>query len=280
MSSVFSVRVHASFVTGLVLIATPAFAQFQPRPVPETIATALKGERYHFEFSAGFWRPSADLAIASERFGITGSQIDFKEDLGLTDQRFGELHFVIRPATKHKFRGQYIPIKYQQGPITAARDLVFNGQLYPGGVRVNSVVEWKAYRFGYEYDFLVLPRGFGGFVVDIKYTDMQATLTAPPSLVEFVDARAPIPAIGGIFRVYPATFVSITGEITGFKMPERVIEDTTGRYVDIDFYGTVNLTNNIGAKIGYRSFDLGYVVESDVGDFKLKGFYFGGVVRY
>ena len=49
-------------------------------------------------------------------------------------------------------------------------------------------------------------------------------------------------------------------------MPERVIEDTSGRYVDIDFYATVNFTNNAGAQFGYRSFDLGYAVESDIGD--------------
>ena len=80
--------------------------------------------------------------------------------------------------------------------------------------------------------------------------------------------------------MYPASFVSVTGEVTGFRMPERVIEGTSGRYVDIDFYATVNFTNNAGAQFGYRSFDLGYVVKSDIGDFKLKGFYFGGVVRY
>ena len=110
---------------------------------------------------------------------------------------------MVRPATKHKFRGQFIPIKYQQGPVTVVRDIVFNGQLYHVGARVNSVVDWKAYRFGYQYDFIVLSRGFGGVVVDLKYTDVEATLNAPPSLTEFVEARAPIPAIGGILRVYP-----------------------------------------------------------------------------
>jgi hypothetical protein len=32
--------------------------------------------------------------------------------------------------------------------------------------------------------------------------------------------------------------------------------------------------------MGYRSFDLGYVIDDDFGDFRLRGFYFGVVARY
>ena len=70
MRSAFSVRLHGLFAAGLVLIAIPAQAQFQPRPLPEPIVDSVKGERYHFEFSGGFWKPSANITIASEQFGI------------------------------------------------------------------------------------------------------------------------------------------------------------------------------------------------------------------
>ena len=36
----------------------------------------------------------------------------------------------------------------------------------------------------------------------------------------------------------------------------------------------------IGAQVGYRSFDLGYVVQDDTGSFELRGLYFGVVARY
>ena len=42
----------------------------------------------------------------------------------------------------------------------------------------------------------------------------------------------------------------------------------------------MNFNDYVGAQIGYRSLDLGYVFEDDHGDFKAKGIYFGGVVRY
>jgi hypothetical protein len=274
MATRSAVRLFAALAVVLFGLPAPAAAQFQPQPVSEPAV----GERYVIEASAGFWSPTADMAISSESLGIVGTRIDFKNDLGLTDRRFPELHLVLRPARKHKFRFQYIPIEYTQSSIPE-RNIVFNGQLYRVGIPVNSTLNWRAYRFGYEYDFVVLSRGFGGFVLDFKYTDVQATLATPLS-EEFTHARAPIPAIGGIFRVYVVPTVSITGEITGFKLPENVIEDTTGRYIDVDFYGTINFNPYVGAQIGYRSFDLGYTTPDDVGDFKLKGLYFGGVLRY
>jgi hypothetical protein len=42
----------------------------------------------------------------------------------------------------------------------------------------------------------------------------------------------------------------------------------------------VNFNDYVGAQIGYRSLDLGYLIEKDQGDFNMRGIYFGGVVRY
>ena len=272
-----AIRLYSLLAAALLLTASPpALAQFRPRPVSDPAT----GESYRIEASAGFWNPSAAMTISSESLGIGGTTIDFKKDLGLKDQRFGELHAVLRASRKHKFRFQYIPIKYDQ-QATIARDIVFNGQLYRRGVPVNSSLDWKAYRFGYEYDFIVKERGFGGFILDFKYTDVQASLQSPTqNLNEFAHAQAPIPALGGIVRVYVVPNISITGELTGIKVPESVSKDFKAHYADLDIYGTVNFTNNIGAQLGFRSFDLGYLVDQDTGSFKLKGLYFGVVARY
>jgi hypothetical protein len=272
-----AIRMYAALLGALFLSASPALAQFSPRPMGSDPAT---GERYHIEAAAGFWSPTANMSISSESIGIPGSTINFKNDLGLTDQRFSEIHLVLRPATKHKFRFQYIPIKYEQR-ATITRDIVFNGQLYRVGLPVNSVLDWKAYRFGYEYDFISRDRGFGGFILDFKYTDVQASLASPVlSTPEFAHARAPIPTIGGIIRYYIVPNISITGELTGIKVPDSVSKEFKAHYADLDIYGTVNFTNNIGAQVGYRNFDLGYLVDDDTGTFELKGLYFGVVARY
>jgi hypothetical protein len=260
---------------GLVLRAAPARAQFQPRPLDDPAT----GESYHIEGAAGLWFPGATMSISSQSLGIQGSTIDFKNDLGLEDQHFPEVHLELRPATRHKFRFQYIPINYDQ-TATPIRDIIFNGQRYRAGLPVHSSLDWKAYRAGYEYDFLRTNRWFAGVIVDFKYTDVTATLAMGTSVPEFTHAQAPIPALGGVFRIYPAANISITGEVTGMTLPESLIKNTSGHYLDVDVYGTLNFTDRVGVQVGVRSFDVGYLIKTDTGSFTLTGLFFGVVARY
>jgi hypothetical protein len=192
------------------------------------------------------------------------------------------LRVQLRPARRHKFRFEFIPISYSQ-TAAVTRDIIFNGQRYSTGVPVTSTLDWKAYRFGYEFDFITNDRGFGGFILEAKYTDVAVTLTAPGPvrpLSEYDRAHAPIPAIGGIARVYVIPNLSITGEVTGFRLPANLVKNASGHYVDVDVYGTLNFTNNFGVRGGYRSLDVGYAYKADNGSFTLKGIYLGAVARY
>ncbi len=266
-----------AFALAIVLASVPARAQFQPRDVSDPAT----GESYHVEGAIGLWFPTTEMQISSTALNIVGTVIDFKKDLGLEDQKFSEFHLVVRPGRQHKFRLQFIPLEYEQS-ATLSRRLVFNGQAYDVNLPVNSKLDWKAWRFGYEYDFLVKDRGFGGFIVDLKYTDVTASL-ASPIRSDFIHEQAPIPTIGGIFRVYPVPNVAITGEITGLTLgwaPESLRGNNNGHYADFDFYGTVNFTNNIGVQGGYRRFDVGYELKNDTGAFTVKGIYLNLVARY
>ena len=281
MPNRFAIRLYALVAALLTLTASPVLAQFQPPPLSDPTI----GEQYLIEGFAGFWNPSAEISIASESLGIAGTTIDFKQDLGLQDQRFPELRLVLRLGRKHKLRLQSIPITYEQGPVTVTRDIVFNGQRYSVGVLVNSALEWKAYQFGYEYDFIVTNRGYGGFILEAKYTDVKATLdaldsTGSPLFTEFAHARAPIPALGGVVRVYPIPNISVTAEVTGIKLPNTISEDYEGHYADIDIYGILNFTPSVGTQIGWRSLDIGYLIHEDTGSFLVRGPYFGLVARY
>jgi hypothetical protein len=261
-------------VATLLCFAAPASAQYKPR----TLNDPATGENYHIEADAGYWFPTADILVSSEQLGIPGSQIDGKRDLGLTDQRFPILDLQLRPARSHKFRFQYIPVNFTQ-ITTLTQDIVFNGIRYRLGLPVNSTLDWKTYEFGYEYDFVVKNWGFVGFDLQAKYTDVNVQL-ASPLASEFAHARGPIPAIGGIARVYVVPNISITGELSGFKIPDSIDSRYNAHYIDFDLYGTLNFTNNVGVKGGYRSRDVGYLIKSDSGAFTLKGIYFGAVLRY
>lgn len=259
--------------------AVPAEAQYGGRRAGSNRAT---GETYHIEVAGTIWNPTPEIVIASEGLGQLGDNIDFVTTLGIQKKTFKQLKVVLRPATKHKFRFEYTPITYtaqKNVPVT----FVFNGQRFNIGVPVTTDLKWNAYRFGYEWDFIYRDRGFAGLVLDLKYTELSATLTASSvGAAQFTEAKAPIPAIGFIARGYVVPNISITGEFTAFKLPEKALNsnDYSAKYYDFDLYGTVNFTDHVGAQIGYRSFDVFYRVDEDEGELKLKGPYFGGIVRF
>jgi hypothetical protein len=262
----------------LIGFAPPASAQYRPRPLND-LAT---GEKFHIEGAADFWFPNTEILVASggtgALSGLTGTQINAKTDLGLTNKRLPKLQLVLRPVRSQKFRLEYIPIKFE-ATTTLTRNIDFNGQRYRVGIPINTTLDWKAYRFAYEFDFITKNRGFAGFVIEAKYTDVFVQLNSPV-LKEFASARAPLPALGGIGRFYVVPNISITGEVTGFKLPDSIDSRYGGHYVDVDIYGTVNFSDNIGVKGGFRSLDMGYLVKQDSGSFTLKGIYFGIVARY
>jgi hypothetical protein len=264
----------SSLAFALLLAAAPVAAQGRLYDV----SNPATGERYKVEFSAGLWSPSPNILVSSAGFGIIGDEIDAVNDLGVTKSTFTDLRVVLRPSKKHKFRFSYVPIGYT-AESTLHRKIDFNGIRYAVGLPVNSQLDWKTYRFGYELDFLYRDRWFVGLVLDAKYTDVNVVLDSPVNS-EYVRARAPIPTIGGIVRFYPVANVAITGELTGFKLPESIDERYRGRYVDFDLNGTVNFNDNFGAQAGYRSLDVFFQIKDDTGSMTLKGLYVAGVARF
>ena len=267
-------RVAAISVLCLFVLAAPARAQYAAKGVSDRAT----GETYHVEIGGYLWNPTPDIAITSESLGIVGSRIDFVNDLGIAQTRFKQLKVVLRPGKKHKLRFEFTPITYDAvGSLKA--NVIFNGIEFPITLPVATNLQWKAYRFGYEYDFVYRDRGFAGLILEAKYTRVQATLHNAID-TEFVEARAPIPSIGGIARVYVAPNISITGELSGIKLPDSIDSRYRAKYFDIDIYGTVNFADNLGAQVGYRSFDVLYKVDDDEGELNLRGLYLGGVVRF
>lgn len=256
-------------------LAAPASAQFAPR----SLSDPATGERYHIEGSVGLWNPTLTGTVSSEGLRIPGTVIDIKGDLGVEDSRAAEFQLVLRPTQKFKLRAQAIPMKYEQ-TTRLTQDIVFNGQRYPANTLVTSTLDWRAYRLGMEYDFVSRDRGFGGLLLEAKPTQMLVNLrSASPAITEEFDYTFPVPAIGGIVRVYVVPNISITGEVSGIKLPD-VVEELGGKYLDIDIYGTLNFTNNIGAKVGYRSFNLDFLIDGSAATVTQKGLYFGLVARY
>lgn len=264
----FALAVLAS----LVLSAVPASAQFPAR------GDAVVGEDYHIEVSFNFWNPTPEAIVNSEALGILGTDINLVTDLGITKKMLKDLRIVLRPAKKHRFRINYLPMNYD-ATTTLTREFIFNGLRYRPGLPVETTAQFKAWRFGYEYDFLYRDRGFLGVLLDVKYTDVNVGLLSPIG-DEFTKAVAPIPTIGGVGRVYAARNVALNAEVSYFKVPESASEDYRGRYLDFDLYATFNPHKNVGVQAGYRSIDVFYLSKNDTGTLTFKGLYFGGTARF
>lgn len=254
--------------------ASPAVAQ----PSFGSYSTSATGETYKVEFGATLFNPTPTLIVSSEQEGNPGTRIDFVDDLGGEKKRLWELRAVFRPGRKHKLRVHYLPADYTSDSVLR-RTVVFNNIRYDAGLPVQSEIDWKTLRMGYEYDFVYRDRGFVGVIVEVKQTWARVQLDSPIAS-EFSEAAAPIPGLGAIARVYVAPNISITGEATGMRIPDSVDEDWRVVYFDYDVYGTVNITDRVGAQLGYRSIDVSYDIDLDSGDLTLKGVYFGGVVRF
>jgi hypothetical protein len=268
-----------SLAAALILAPAVASAQYSaPRMTTEAL-----GERYHFEISGTLWNPALFGVISSEQFGLIGSNIDFVGDLGFEKTRFKDLRIVLRPGKKSKFRIQYTPVQYTAAS-TLRREIVFNGQRFPVSVPVESEFAWKVWRVGYEYDFIYKPRGYVGFLLEARATEMTAELTTASPLLqtqlsEFTQARAPLPAIGVVGRAYVVPEVAVNFEVSGFRLPD-IDPKYQANYFDWDLSGTVNLTNYVGVQVGWRRMSTFLAVESDQGDLKFQGMWFGAAIRY
>jgi hypothetical protein len=277
MTKIFTRRVAnaALLSAAFVLWSVPAAAQ-----LGVGARTGAVGDQYHIEAAAGFWNPQPELLVSSESLGIPGDEIDLVNDLGIEQKRIPALRLVLRPSTKHKFRFDYLPIKYTAESVVQ-REFVFNGQRYRIGLPVNTTADLTTYRFGYEYDFFYRDRGFVGVLLDVKYTNVDVQLDSPIGS-EFTSQVAPIPTIGIVGRGYIVPNVSISGEVSFFNVPDNLAEqlNADGRYLDYDFYGTFNFNRYVGAQLGVRSIDVSYFNDLDSGTLNFTGLYFGAVVRY
>ena len=274
------IRLVAALVLSLVL-ASRADAQFRvEKPAP--------GEQFHVELGLMFWKPTPVLQIQTGALAALGEgQVDFVNEFAIENQRFNEFRGVIKAGKKHKLRVSHVVAEYNQS-ATLSRTIVFGGQTFPVSVPATADLEWRVWRLGYEWDFVARERGVVGFVTELKVNQVKADLAATGFGSELTDVSAPVPTIGMLARAYPHKTFSLTAEFTGFKVPgflakkitDAVNNDADAKVFDLDLYGTLNFGSHVGAQLGYRSMTANYLFDEDAGDLELKGWYFGGLVRF
>ena len=253
--------------------APPSKAQIQP-----AVAELPIGENYHIELMAGTWSPTPAMKVSSNAFGITGTHINLTSDLGITPDRFNDLRLRLRVARKHRFRIDYLPVNYATETISRRR-LIFRGIAYEAGLPISSRLTWTTLKFGYEYDVVQRRHGYFGLILETKHTELHTGLSSPANY-EFIRAKGPIPALGAVIRIYPLSSLSLAAEATAFRLPNGIIDNYSGRYVDMDLYATINFIESFGLQLGYRSLDLNLITSEDLADLRLEGMYLGALLRF
>jgi len=228
------------------------------------------------ELGLMFWKPSPELTLSTDALAGAGvNEVDFVREFRIEDESFPEFRVVL--GRSHKFRLSRVKFSYD-ADATIQRTFTFQGRTFTVGAPASTDIEWDLWTFGYEWDFVSRDRGFFGFIADLKYNKVDASVDSPVlRSTAATDTTAPVPTLGAIGRVYVAPMVAVTGEFTGLKISRSEFDV---RFTDFDLNGTVLFGRNVGAQVGYRSVVADYVVDGDSGDLKMQGPYLGGVLRF
>jgi hypothetical protein len=236
------------------------------------------GEKYKVEFSYTFWQPNLDGSVSSDQLGLIGSRVDLTSDLSLERARFDDFRFVIRPAKKHRIKVEYTPVAFT-GTGVLSREITFAGKVYPISLPVDSTLNWKVLRVGYEYDFFYRPRGFVGVQVASGYTNLTASIDSIIGSAETV-GHWPLLEIGAAGRFYPIRHLAVNVEASGLQLTNVVEPDSLLKTMNWDLSATYNITNNFGVSGGWRRLDTHLKLKGDAGEVDFKGLWFGGSIRY
>jgi hypothetical protein len=294
---------YSLFALAVVLGPAAANAQVTPPPAPapapaaapaEPLAPviAIVGEEYRVELQIGAWLSMPSTVIYSDTESITtttngtttttivtGTNIDFKSALGLKNQVFPEAHLTIRLAPKHKLRGEYIPMFYKQA-TTIGADFKFNGQTYLSGQVVESTLHWNEWNVAYEFDPLVVDRGYiGGMVAASSLNLSGATANTAQSGTAGVNII--MPGLGVTGRYYVSGNLSVTGDFLVFDLPGSATS-THGHIINAGGYVTYNIKKHAGLQIGYRFVDTAHTWSSPVntGSLTIGGPFVGGTAHF
>ena len=237
---------------------------------------ALLAQQQVVELGLRFWGPTPDLVLSLDGLAALGIRtVDFVQEFQLEDDSFRQFYATI--GRRHKARVSKVTFSYIKD-ATIQRTVVSGGRSQPISVLATADIKWDLWTFGYEWDVVSTPGGFFGLITDLKYNSLAASISSPQVTGSATtDVTVPVPTVGVIGRGYLGSAASITAEWTGLKLDR---DEFLGKFYDFDIYGTVYLGRYFGAQGGYRSVDVEYLVDDDTGTLKMKGPYFGGVLRF
>lgn len=211
------------------------------------------------------WNVKLDSTVRVVQNGI-GSDVKLVDDLGFDEKKdFFQGRLQVKFLKKHKFNLEYIPLKWDADKVIT-KTIEFSGQTYTVGTRVQSSLDLKFLKGGYEYDFLVGNFGFLGGTIDVLVANASVQLKAPDLAIDQKeDKTVPIPMIGLIGRIYPIKWVNLTAKASGLPLGGY------GYVFDGEVCLNINPVKYLGISGGYRYFLTNVKYNDNSLDYRLDG---------
>ena len=270
----------ACLLLGAPACARPATAQLSG---PSTDFPV--GELHRIELLGSLWPPAQDLTVAHGGSGASATTTGAAGGPGAAVPRFMDLRVRLRPSRRQRVHFDYLPVRYDA--VTAPdRPASPGGAELGSGAPISSVFTWRTWRLAYEYDLIHLARGSLGLFAEATYTDVRIArgpgCVAGSAACELARMRRPIPAVGGVVRLYPSPVIMLGAEASLLRMPWGIGDflGYTGEHLAVDVHAVLNFIDAFGLQLGYRSRKLNIQTTEHDYDLKLEGVYAGALLRF
>lgn len=219
------------------------------------------------EVEGRYWFTNLDSSFKSSTTAIIGTEIDLVNDLGIADKKnFWEGRVSLNIGS-HKLRYAYMPLSWS-GSKDLTKSVVFAGKTYSASTKVDTKLDVKYHRLGYEYDIIDTHDNKFGIIFDVKYFVVDASVKAAAlGFDESESVKAPIPTLGLALQVALPLTLNVGAEATGITLGK-------GKYLfDGEARVSVQPVSFITATAGYRMLKLHLEDGDDMGEIKIKGPY-------
>ena len=229
------------------------------------------------ELEGRYW--ITDLACKGKvtELSVIGSDINFKDDLGITDKDFPELRLTWNTGPRSKIRFAYTEIDYSNDK-NITKTVTFAGRSYTLGTKVSTTLDVKYLRLGWFWQFIDIAEGAFklGTLLELKGFMVDASLAAPTlSFSESEQFMGGLPTLGVALDINPLKKINLFAEISGLHAGDY------GYFFDAEVGMKIIPLKNFSITGGYRIFNM--ELEDDNSDYaklSLTGPFMTGTLRF
>ncbi len=165
------------------------------------------------EAEGRYWFSTLDANFKSSTTAVIGTNIDLVDDLGLDDDKSFPEGRITLNFGKHRLRYGFMPLEWD-ATKSIGIPVDFGGESYVVNTSVTTNLKADYHRLGYEYDFIDVLNNKLGIIFEVKYFDLEASLSAVGQTAA-ESLKAPVPTIGLAAQFGLPGIFSIAGEVTG-----------------------------------------------------------------